>query len=570
MHHQINTFSLEDKSSGLLQDSCIKVIRAQRWDQLRSILSSPNFCREEVVISSTMPCTLLHAACSKPSVPLDIIEAILKRFPSALLEADEDGKLPIHIVCEAVNIRPDLIQLLLLSCPETSFIPSLEEQELPIYLLVKNCIQNSGLKAALELISGLPPSLIYNDKTSVLHQVCNDLLPEAICHKLIDLYPGICTINMNGNTLLHILCSHRNSTASLVHKTINICPENCAVQDDAGNLPLHLVNSQLHSLEIIRMLMACYPQALLVQNSFSQIPLVSPLVRSSARRVKELLRFCTSTEHISANTVLQARNQFGMLPLQDFFYDFQRKITYQVLNGAISNNDLSSFGRMQSYTKLISNNLESFFYLMRVAVYDNVEYALEAPHQSSFWTTFPIFIKVLLHHSPELAYHKDCDGNLPLHVIAKHEFSNLRRVQCSYCNTSISGPYLWYRYNTHSCTACNHVACRNPQNLQSALVEYQGIDLMNDIHAANPSAANVKDSQGNLPLHLSLKSGKSWSTGVRNLVETAPFALGIADEETNMYPFMLAAKKSHSDEKLDRGQKLNTIYELLCRSPSLI
>jgi ankyrin repeat protein len=516
------------------------------------------------------PCTLLHVACAIPSVPRDIITTILHVFPKAVLLVDEDGNLPIHAVCALVTTRPDLIQLLLNACPETSFKPSREEQELPFYLLINHYIQNVGLKAAFELISSLPPSLIYNDSISVLHQVCNDLLPEAICHKLIELYPDICKIHNNGNTLLHIMCSHRNSTASLIQRIINICPENCTIRDDHGNVPLHLVNSQQQSLEIIRMLMACYPHALLVQNSSAQIPLVSPLIRSSSRRVKEILRFCTSAENISVNTILQVRNRYGMLPLQDYFYDLQRQITCQVLKGIISTEDLSSCGRMQSYTKLFANNLESFFYLMRVAVYNDVDYALEAPHQASFWTTFPIFTKTLLRHSPELACHKDCHGDLPLHIIAKHEFQQLHSAQCSYCKTNISGPYLWFQQKTYSCRECSNLSYTNPQHLQSALIEYQGNELIKDVLAVNPSAANVKDSEGNLPLHLSLKSGKTWSTGINELVKAAPFAIGAMDEESSMFPFMLAAEGKNSDGTLDPGQKLSTIYELLRRGPSLI
>ncbi len=88
--------------------------------------------------------------------------------------------------------------------------------------------------------------------------------------------------------------------------------------------------------------------------------------------------------------------------------------------------------------------------------------------------------------------------------------------------------------------------------------------------AVNPSAANVKDSEGNLPLHLSLKSGKTWSTGINELVKAAPFAIGAMDEESSMFPFMLAAEGKNSDGTLDPGQKLSTIYELLRRGPSLI
>ena len=551
-----------------LQEQCLQHIIAQHWKLAKNLLSSPKFGDEVSMAPLHVPATLLHVVCSIPSVPEEIIFIILRLYPQACRMEDEDGNLPIHLLCSTFFIRPELIKLLLNVCPESSFQPSYEGQELPFYMLINYCLQNDGLQSACELISSLPSSLIYNEYTSVLHQVCNGLLPQAICHELIEQYPEICKIHNNGNTLLHIMCSHEQSTATLIRHIIMIFPEACTVRDDDGNLPLHIVNSQQHSLEIIRMLMQCYPQALLVQNSSAHIPLVSPLIRSSSRRVKEILSYCAPGD-ATVQTLLHTRNQSGMSPVHDFFYTLQKQITDLVSRNKISTNNLSSYGRMQSYTKLIANNLESLFYLMRVSVYNNVEYTLDALHQESFWVAFPLFTKALLHHSPELACHKDCSGNLPLHVIAKHTFHQLHSAQCSYCNTRISGPHVWFQNNTRSCLECNSHR-RHGMNANSSLIEYQGHELIKDILAVNPQAASIKDAEGNLPLHLSLKSQKTWCTGVQELIAAAPFALEVRDGESNMFPFMLAAEGKESDETLNPGQKLTTVYELLRRGPSQI
>ena len=93
---------------------------------------------------------------------------------------------------------------------------------------------------------------------------------------------------------------------------------------------------------------------------------------------------------------------------------------------------------------------------------------------------------------------------------------------------------------------------------------------MKDVIAANPSAALVRDAAGNFPLHLSLKSGKTWCTCVSELTEVAPSALTVLDEETNMFPFMLAAEGKQYDAAFSKGQKLTTIYGLLRADPSQI
>lgn len=565
----LNTHNQSNMNTDM-QDQCLRLIQAERWDQVRINFSSPKFSDEMTTSPMIVPTTLLHVACTVPSVPQDVFAALIHAFPQAVTMEDEDGALPIHHVCKTFTIRPDLIKILLNACPETSFRAAHDGHELPLCILLNHCMQNFGLKAVFDLLSMLSPSIIYNSQTSILHQINNTLLAEPICHKLIETYPEICKIHNNGNTLLHIMCSHPNSSASLIERIIQIYPQSCAIRDDNGNLPLHLVNSQQHSLEIIRLLMACYPHALLVQNSSGQVPLISPLIRSSSRRVKELLRSCTTAGNVCTNTVLQTRNRCGMYPIQDYCYELQQQISEKVLQGMISIDSLSSCGRMQSYTKLIANSLESLFYLMRVAIYNDVEYALNAPHQSSFWTTFPMFIKSLLHHSPELACHKDCNGNLPLHVIAKHECQQLHSIQCSSCSKNISGPYLLCQNKLNICKECSRFHQSNPNNAQPPLVEYQGNELIKDILAVNPSAAKVRDSEGSLPLHLSLRTGKAWSTGISELTDAAPFALRVVDNTKGTFPFMLAAEYRDSDETLNAGQKLTTIYELLKREPSQI
>lgn len=575
MHWSNNLFTFNPHRSNMshktLQEQILDHISTQQWKLVKATLSLETYWEEVTNAPMILPGTLLHIACSSPSVPEDVISALLHAYPEAVSIEDEDGNLPIHLLCEFA-IRPDIVKLLLIACPESSFKPSHQQQELPFYILIKHCIQNYGLQVAFDLISSLPSSLIYNQEVSVLHQICNDLLPESICHKVIEQFPHICKLYKDGNSLLHTMCSHKDSSSNLIERIISICPESCAVRDENGNIPLHLVNSQRHSLEIIRMLVKCYPQGILVQNSSGQIPLVSPMIRNSPKRVKELLRFCSENDSIR-NSILYTRNRFGMDPIRDYLYALQRQVSDLVAQGMISIDDLSSYGRMKNYTKLIANNLESLFHIMSLAANNDVDSSLNTPHQEPFWTAFPIFVKTLLHHSPELACRQDCVGNLPLHVIAGHNFRGLHSMQCSFCSSRIRGPYLWFQSHTYACKDCSKIddsSSRCFANSYPPLIEYQGCELMKDVIAANPSAALVRDAAGNFPLHLSLKSGKTWCTGVSELTEVAPSALTVLDGETNMFPFMLAAEGKQYDAAFSKGQKLTTIYGLLRADPSQI
>jgi len=76
----------------------------------------------------------------------------------------------------------------------------------------------------------------------------------------------------------------------------------------------------------------------------------------------------------------------------------------------------------------------------------------------------------------------------------------------------------------------------------------------------NPEAAKVADSNGSLPLHLSLSSGKSWNDGVKELFEAAPHSLQTMDQD-GLPPVIIASSGGRCD--------LTTIFELLRNDPHL-
>lgn len=558
-----------------LQGLCSQILRKHSWKEVTSLLLSPKFRAEVQQNPRIEPWTLLHIACSLPSVSQEVVSDLIDLFPGACLLEDEDGNLPIHYLCAPMiegtsnAIRSDLIKMLLLACPESSFLPFQGGEETPFYVLLKHFVQTQGVDGALELISSMPSNIIFNQYTSVLHQVCTVLPPERICQYIISQYPDLCRITQNGNTLLHIMCSHEQSTLPLIESIIGIYPEACSMQDEQGNLPLHLVNSNQHSLAIIRILIFQFPQGKLVRNFSGQIPLMSSSIQSSSMRVKELLRNSfAKTNDVQA--ALNTCNQFGLSPVQDFYFSLQRRVTDLFFQGQLSLGDLSSFQMTTNYTKLIVNDLESFFYIMRSSVYNNVEYSLIAPHSVSFWAAFPLFTKVLLNHCPELACHQDSLGFFPLHTIAKHSFQPLMDGVCVHCNSSIAGPHFLYRNNARCCKHCTHCIPRHGHGRPACFLEYQGADLIKAVLAIYPQAAKAKDPEGKYALHESIKSGKTWSTGVCELVHAAPSVLDEADGETNLYPFMLAAVGKGRDEASETGDKLASIYELLRRNPSHI
>ena len=102
---------------------------------------------------------------------------------------------------------------------------------------------------------------------------------------------------------------------------------------------------------------------------------------------------------------------------------------------------------------------------------------------------------------------------------------------------------------------------------------------------AYPEAASIPDNLGNLPLHLSLRAGITWYTGVKEIFEAAPHAIYVQDRTSLEFPFMIAAARKFDDncciyhifepeqhqtesshQKVVELLELTTVFELLRRS----
>lgn len=116
---------------------------------------------------------------------------------------------------------------------------------------------------------------------------------------------------------------------------------------------------------------------------------------------------------------------------------------------------------------------------------------------------------------------------------------------------------------------------------------------MQYIVANYPRLASLGDSSGRLPVELALVSGRSWQTGIQELVMANPSTLAQVDVTLGLYPFQLAAlsKLPRLEESDDRGKRrrltneicgpstmteadeleqLDTIYNLLRHCPALV
>lgn len=143
------------------------------------------------------------------------------------------------------------------------------------------------------------------------------------------------------------------------------------------------------------------------------------------------------------------------------------------------------------------------------------------------------FLDIAVRLYPEQVTTSDKDGNYPLHLVASNPFT---------------GGAIQQR-------PLGQLHCWIPRDPIEVLV------------SSFPPAATYTDKNGDLPLHLALKSGqRQWGSGLSSLVLAYSDALQCRDRETGLFPFQLAAACQTSNDL----ECLGTIFELLVACPHVL
>jgi len=571
----------------------LDLIRDQRWDAVVKSLVSRNSIDNIDSSSDCNSITYLHVACATPSVPIHVIQAIIRKYPQTCLTEDEDGSLPIHKACSTPGMHLQAIETLMIASPKSCLRRENNEGELPINLLFEKDRSSNFVRLVSHLISRIPASCIYDETTSLIHNICNNILPEGIINQILEMYPQVCRIqHNNGDTLLHILCSHDDAAPRIIRMVIDLQPELCTKQDNEGNIPLHLVSSRNQPEEIIMNLLNAYSQGMCIPNALEQMSLPVRSMRDSPTKVKAMY---SDSDRSGLRRMLCIQNKRGLTPVQCFYYNMQcclSRLMVSSRNISLPSLNLECYPELKSQIKLVH-------YLKTAYVYGSIDKIkpkrnLMVPHQLCFWTTFPLFTILILRVAPYLAKVKDCNGEFPLHIVAKEVIDKHDICQCSVCNIiPITGPFLRHNGGLQICAKCSKNTCFCPSSdfriISTPLVEYQNHEVIKHILIAHPEAASIPDRVGNLPLHISLRAGKTWYTGVKEIFEAAPNAIHVQDRTWCQFPFMIAASKrlndnccpaipfypkQHETESSHQNVvnllELTTVFELLRRNPCAV
>ncbi len=186
------------------------------------------------------------------------------------------------------------------------------------------------------------------------------------------------------------------------------------------------------------------------------------------------------------------------------------------------------------------------------------------------------FIDFVLKEMTGLERSRNHYGELPIHAVATLDERDVHLYKCDDCGKINPTKSLYFFHNearTH-----RNVLCKDCIN-HAEEVNYVEMPPVQKIMGTakallllNPSDAKMPNQRGELPLHIATKSGQHWSTGViQDLISAYPEALSVRDEETDLFPFQIAAVKHDLrygvDIKEQNEERLETIYQMLLKWP---
>ena len=229
-----------------------------------------------------------HAACRNEQITEGIIQYLLKYFPEAVNEADDNGLLPLHYACKNKNVSLGIIQLLIDAAPDSVRREDISGN-LPLHLLCTN--EQLDETVALEILQLLlekyPGSIRHaGHDVSIRHENNGGFLPihaaimslksSEFCRVLIDSYPGSERIaGPMGMLPFHYACMH--NTVDIVKKLYDLYPNAIDRAAPAGLYPIHhairsVVNREANreaAVDIVKFLLDCDPRVK-VQKSGAQ------------------------------------------------------------------------------------------------------------------------------------------------------------------------------------------------------------------------------------------------------------------------------------------------------------
>jgi len=519
---------VEDELTQLQMD-----IEAQEWE---AVLQRMKTHPEEIIGSNSV--TALHLALEGGECPFPLIRTMIEMEPMLSSRTDKNGNTPLHIACAGeFAYDPLVIATLLISYPQAVLMKDSVEKTTPLHMLL--CIGGDVNITCLKLLLDVAYSSVAG-------------LPE------------------NYVLAVEFLTSPLETSVTIAQHyppLVTRVAREIATSDPYG-LPaflrpfLHLPAPQ--SLIAPSQLMDQQRKLLLMRDGMKQVPLHIAARRCLRKEVVELL--LQNERYPGAHKAAHALERKDRYPLHySGMYggpmdsaacifevnkdaiSFHEQYGLTPYNGISNTPDYSLEERRMSTTAArqdASEPIEGIFEMSKaLTLFEKMQFFLRITYQrtatgddfsvvhaASAVPSPPCFLRASLNAYPWQVDACDKDGNLPLHLACKVLRPHGINHGFYWMKKDVAYDQLYFRLVPED---------RAKDNPITILAE------------AYNKGASTLDSEGNLPLHSAILSGKKMIDGVRSLIQAAPMALSTRNMAYRLYPFQVAAMSDDLSLTLD-------------------
>ena len=363
-----------------------------------------------------------------------------------------------------------------------------------------------------------PEEAEYQDDEggTALHAACFVLAPVHVVRHLVSACPKIVSLKTykQGSTALHIACL-RGAFVEVMQILMHANPSSVQMSDSVGLTPLHLACLRYgfgsSSADILEVLINAAPTMLFQKDLSGRTPLsivlgeYEPVVCAAVSKVEK--------QRLSKKRYLE-RQRNASNPSTPPGMQEQTHSYPPVVLSELYKDDRDTLRSLQDCWDKLSLMIFAAFKLQSPLPIDpvwRIVHACAGVKECSL-SSFPR-LAMLVH--PEQIREHDEGGRLPIHIAAGSTTSDERDTQ-----------------------------------------------LMNIVLDAYPDGLRISDKNGLLPLAHAVRSGKTWSNGVKKLFLLYPDAIHTLDFDLRLYPRVFSM--------LDQNTNFSTLYTVLRAHPDIV
>ena len=399
-------------------------------------------------------------------------------------------------------------------------------------------------------------------------------------------------------SILHHACLFRAPT-HVIESILHCAPEVAAVQNVDGELALHWAIRLAIPNTILLLLLHAYPQSPFIPDKDNITPLSllwdrhqSKLMQVWKREQRQQQQdqgedessssYSSSTSSSSSSSssfpsspkekLINSRSWNRILTMFRIAYQYKQSIAKSKSNsthsedgggsGSGSGDDRYHYQRQQDATKGLKGPSNDGY-----GVNDEDDHHEFLPlHAAALQSCLPfsLFSFMIGVYYDQLSKRDIVWGRTPLAIAAA---SGPESIKAAFLSPMLMNPSTRGDGSTADGDGIDH----DNTALTSATTKIQL--LLREC----PSVARIRDNDGRYPLHLAAMSGIHWESGVEELFNSYPQALGITDPVSGLFPFQIGASVTATqvDEVAadcggPRHHDITTTYRLLRADPSLL